>query len=403
MANGSCFPGKRKLCLACLVSVLFIACGASRGGDLDLCLVGQAAGASDGDADRIVQKSDSPENRFRRARDLVEVGDYDTAREIYAVLHMQQPENVDYVFGYAQTLFWSGDSDSALRCLSLARDLAPAYEDLWAFELQVLASRPGRSAGRKADAFRSMAALHFPEAAWLSRPTARVQRKFRWEVGTDREHLDNGSPDWNRSYAYFAGYADDGRHLYLNAAKYDRFNLSDNEITVGASVQFLDRWIVGGSLQLSDGSDFLAESAIDVGVSRTLKDGWVLGLSGRNRQFRVDTVNAFGVNADRYFGKYRVGYAATNSRLGSESTMTHKFDFFVHNTSRSYIGVTAVAGEEAEIIAPGQLLVTSIEAIEIIGRHPVNDYLSVVWRVGTHRQGSLYRRDKIGVSIAGGF
>jgi len=42
-------------------------------------------------------------------------------------------------------------------------------------------------------------------------------------------------------------------------------------------------------------------------------------------------------------------------------------------------------------------------AIAMSGQHPLGNGLSILWRLGTHRQGSIYRRNSIGLSIAGEF
>jgi len=55
------------------------------------------------------------------------------------------------------------------------------------------------------------------------------------------------------------------------------------------------------------------------------------------------------------------------------------------------------------MIAPGQLLKTEVTSVAISGRHPVSNYLSIGWRLATHRQGTLYRRTGIGVSVSGEF
>jgi YaiO family outer membrane protein len=345
----------------------------------------------------------SADTRFSHARELAQAGCYEFALAEYAILIAEQPQNVDYVFGQAQALFWSGEADRSLKSLAMARAMAPDYEEVWRFELQVLSSRIGKSARIDAEKFRAMATRRFSGVAWLSTPLPPVVSRYRWEFGTDREFLSNDSPDWNTSYAYFDRRATNGNFFHLTAITYDRFDLSDTEFGFGPTVGLSHIWTVAAAVKFSSTSKFLPESTFDIGVSRKLNDGWVIGLRGRSRRYPDTTVNTFGADVDKYFGKFRAAYYLDNTYLSSEATLAHRAVLSFYADSGSQVGVTIAAGEEAEIVAPGQLLKTTISAIALSGRHPINDYISVVWRLGTHRQGSLYRRDNIGVSIAGGF
>jgi hypothetical protein len=92
-----------------------------------------------------------------------------------------------------------------------------------------------------------------------------------------------------------------------------------------------------------------------------------------------------------------------SARLSSEQALVHTLIVNFYADSGFQLGVILAAGEEVEIVGPGQLLKTDVNSIALTGRHPVNEYLGFGWRLASHRQGRFYRRNAIGVSISGGF
>jgi YaiO family outer membrane protein len=110
-----------------------------------------------------------------------------------------------------------------------------------------------------------------------------------------------------------------------------------------------------------------------------------------------------GLHAEHYFGRFRAAYRLQSARLAGESSLTHSgaLNYFADSGNR--YGLTIAVGEEVEIIAPGRLLSMDTSAISLSGQHPLRNGLSILWQVGTHQQGSIYRRNSVGLSIAGEF
>ncbi|MCH8137293.1 MAG: YaiO family outer membrane beta-barrel protein [Proteobacteria bacterium] len=217
------------------------------------------------------------EHRFLYAREAAHAGDFDRAKQEYVRLVLDEPDNVDYIFGYAQVLFWSDNLERSPRFLERARKLAPDYEDIWKLEYQARISATRNEPSASFDQFRQMAAKNFPSAEW--------------------------------------------------------------------------------------------HRVIDKAISR----------------------------------KYRIAYSLDNARLSSEQAVVHALTVNFYANSGSRLGVILAAGDEVEIVGPGQLLKTDVNSIALTGRHPINEHLGFGWRLATHRQGPFYRRNSIGISISGGF
>ena len=347
--------------------------------------------------------TDSAVERFECARRLAQDGQFEAALREYRELGERYPDNVDYLFGEAQVRFWSGDPEGALRLLPRARRLAPHYEAVWQLEQQVLAAYDGPDAGSRREAFRSDALQRFPGAAWLRGEPARPAASLSWAIGMNVDTLDNGAQDWRHLHAGIDRRSPAGHVLSLAVSEHRRFGLADSELAVGGSLELPADWHVHATLGTSRNAEFLPETTIATGVARALEHGWVLGADFRQRRYANNTVDTSGVNVQRYFGRFRAAWQLQNTRLDSASSIVQvaTVDFFPDSGSR--YGLTVAAGDEVEIVAPGQLLEMDVSAVTLSGTHPLNQRFEIGWRVGTHRQGSFYRRNTIGLSIAGQF
>lgn len=347
--------------------------------------------------------SGDPAQRYRRARTLAADGEYDAAIQKYRALSAEHPGNADYLFGEAQVRFWSGNSACALELLQVAKELAPGYEALWKLEYQVLRSDKQPGSRDELDAFRSAANQQFPGAAWLRAEQAKEAARWGWETGLNRESLDNGAADWQDVYAYLDRRSPSGDVLSLKLTEHRRFSVTDNEFAMAGALKLADHWMLSGAIALSPDAAFLAESVVDLAASRQLSDGWLVGADVRHRRYAENDVSTWGLNVERYFGRFRAAYHIDNTRLSSSSSFTHQGVLDYYASSGSRYALTIAAGDEVEIIAPGQLLEMEITAVAVKGQHPLSERLSVLWRLGTHRQGSIYRRSSVGLSIAGEF
>ncbi len=175
------------------------------------------------------------EFQFQSARDASRTGDFELAMERYAKLMLNEPDNVDYIFGYAQVLFWTGNLERSLRLLELARKLAPEYEDIWKLEYRARNTPTRNQPNASADQFRQMAAERFPGAEWHRKTDKIVSRKYRWEFNAAREHLDNGAPDWQQIGALFSRNLAEKALVTLAASTLNRYGMTDTQFGIGGS------------------------------------------------------------------------------------------------------------------------------------------------------------------------
>lgn len=366
-----------------------------------LLLVSSNTRANEFDDDIAVP--DSSEHRYQAAREAAQTGEFDRAISEYAALMLEEPENVDYIFGYAQALYWSDEIAQSLHHLKLARVLAPDYEDIWKLEYRARIALTRDPSSVSVEQYRQMAAERFPNAEWHRKAEKTTSKKYHWELSADRERLDNGAPDWRQLSAFFGLDVTEKALLTLTANSMTRFSTTDTQLGFGGSIKTSENWTFGGSLAVSSSPSFLPETAIDLRVSRRFEHGWVGGARWRRRDYEDTSVDSFGLITERYFGKYRIAYALDSARLASQQAVVHAFTVNFYADAGSQFGVILAAGEEIEIVGPGQLLRTDVDSFALTGRHPINEHLGFGWRLATHRQGQLYRRSAIGISVSGGF
>jgi YaiO family outer membrane protein len=109
------------------------------------------------------------------------------------------------------------------------------------------------------------------------------------------------------------------------------------------------------------------------------------------------------LNIARYFGDFRVAYAVDFARLrGDSTTAAHSAAVTYYASARTQLTANIAVGEEAEAVAPGLVLRTDVRAVSVGGRHALDARWGASWWFGSHRQGDLYRRRYVGVSVSRG-
>ncbi len=342
-------------------------------------------------------------DRFACAQRLLVSGNHAAALIVFEALTADQPDDVDYWFGLAQAQHRSGNDTSALLALQRARELAPDYEQIWQFELTILATQQGDAAKTREEELRAAARSRFPDAEWIDEILRVPQYNYRWEAGADLDWLDNDSGDWRRMYLYVDRVAQTGDIIRASLASVERFDRRDTELGLGVSLQFSEKWNGAIDGQFSADPAFLPRMSIIANLAYRLDHGWAIGSGLRHRDYPDIRVFGGGLSVERYFGRYRASYVLESAWLDSETAITHRATVNIYADNDAQFGITVAAGKEVENVGVGQILETDISSIALTGRHPLGQYLSIMWRLGAHQQGDLYSRYTTGVSIAGGF
>ena len=212
----------------------------------------------------------SPEHRYQSARAAAQAGEFERALQEYESLLLEDANNVDYLFGYGQALFWSTDVRRSIQILEKARKRAPDYEDIWKLEYRALNIEVRNQSRESIDEFRQLAVERFPDADWYRETDETVSRKYRWEFSAGREQLDNDAPDWEHVNFFIGRKLTEKALVTLSAGTFSRFGEWDTRFGTGASLDVGENWTVFGGFAVSSSPNFLPESAIDLGDRKSV-------------------------------------------------------------------------------------------------------------------------------------
>jgi YaiO family outer membrane protein len=340
---------------------------------------------------------------FEQAQLAARSGDFEFALAEYARLLTVEPDNVDYLFGYAQVLFWMKQPRRSLPFIQQARKLSPDYEDVWALEWQVRHALDSAEYGSETDAFVREARERFPNSEWHRKPVEPNTVKTHWELGATREHLSNGSPDWQSTNARLTRDLSDDASISLAYGRYKRFGESDTEYGGDLRFRVARVWTVFSGIRTSSSPVFLPESEAGLQITRQFRHGWVSSVKMRRRDYDDVLVTSVGMTLDKYVGRYRLAYGLERSHLSSEQALVNTLSANYFTSHDAQFGLVLAAGQEIQVVGVGQLMKIDVNAVVLSARHSISDRLYIAWQIGTHKQGNLYRRNLIGISLTGGF
>lgn len=343
------------------------------------------------------------QDQFVEARTAADNKEYGRARELLEQLMLEHPDNVDYLLAYAQAHYWAGNEADALRFAQQARELAPDYEDIWNLEFQIRRALAESGTGPNIKPFLVQAEARFPASEWYRAPIDHPDHGYEWEITASRHRLDNGSDDWHQLNASLARRVSNGANIRGLLGRYTRFGETDHQFGIRVAVPFATLWSIELGFRSSSSPAFLARNDFDLAISRQLGNGWVASGTLRQREYAAASVSSLGAMTEKYVGKYRFAYALNGSRLTSKHALVHSVSANVYADSGWRVGINLAAGQEMEVVELGQLVKTDIDSIVLSGRHPVGGSLQIGWQLGTHRQGDLYRRNFVGVSVSGAY
>jgi YaiO family outer membrane protein len=338
--------------------------------------------------------------RFKLAEVLAWSKHYDAALAEYDRLLHDHPSNVDYVLGKAQVLTWDARLAEAAAELERARSLAPGYEDVWRLELTVLE----RGDAARARELRAAAAQRFPQARWWRTPAADPPAgpATQLTAGTEHESLSTNVPDWQRVFVQVDHRRDAGS-LYAALSRDQRFGFSDVSLAGGADWGLSARWSAGVDVGWAPGAHFMPRIAVSGRALRSLANGWETEFRLGHRDYRDARVATAGVGFGRYFGDFRAAYRVDLTELdGAASSAAQSVTLNYYRSPRTRFNFSVVAGQEADAVGPDTVLRTDVRGFTVGGRHTLGGHLGLSWWLGSERQGDLYRRDYVGVSVIAG-
>lgn len=325
---------------------------------------------------------------------------YGEALTEYDALILAHAYDVDYALGRAQVLAWLGKNREALEELERATTLAPDYEAVWKLRFRLLRRQEAATDSDELAELRTEAEAKFPQAHWWQALPSERTARFHLTLGASYEHLSNDLPDWNGQYLSLEMTLKEKYRYFGRISRDARFDNFDRQFALGGEWNLPANWTGGVEISTGPGANFQPKSVFSLRAGRRFGNRWSAYFRWGQSRYTVATVNRFSGVAERYFGKYRAAYGLNVSHLnGSENTLAHTMTVDWYLSTGHSLRLNLANGKEAEAVDSNTVLQTDVSSVTISGRHAASDRLTVLWWVGTHRQGDLYRRSYVGLAV----
>jgi len=348
------------------------------------------------------EKAFDTDAAYARATADLRAGRHEAAAERFAVLLQRDPNNADWLLGRGQSLLALGRPAEAVPVLEKARGFAPAYEDVWRAELNALEAS---DQSRKAEALLEEAARQFPRSEWPRLRRAELRERELLRTGTrlsingSYERLSDDKGKWRTLAVDIDHPLRRALRLIGGVHGEERFGEQDGQLAAGLVSRFGD-WVAVVSGDVAPDAVVLPQSSIQLEIGRPITRTVSLGLRARHARHETVDVDTIAATVEAAIADLVVAYSLV-------ATQPTDLDFgYGHNlrVSREYgsssrVSVVLSHGEEAETVAPGQVLVTQVDSIAIVGLHWLSPAWGWAWEVGYHEQGDLYNRSRVRLGL----
>lgn len=324
---------------------------------------------------RLAEYPGDLEARFLYARMLAWDQQWAASLEQFDRLLSNNADDVDYLFGRAQVLVWSGNPRDALPLLERARALAPDYEAVWQLEAQAMLA--------------------------LNEPARRTDgTSSHIEGGFSLENLSNDLPDWTSLYLHAGHQLGERRSIWGQLRQTERFEETDQELATGLYWPVGRDWTATATASLAPDAVVLPEWTFAARLQRPLIRGYGMQVGVQHSEYASASVRMMTLTGDYYRGNYYAGWTVYLSKLEqADVTFANQWRVDRYYGERSRVGVLVALGEETESVGNGIFTTDDTLSLVLTGIHWLNPDWGVSWDLIYHEQGDAYRRGGFRVGL----
>jgi YaiO family outer membrane protein len=341
--------------------------------------------------------------RHALAFEHLRAGDFAKAEREFSALLEIDADNVDWLLGRGQALTATGRAAEAVPLLERARERAPDYEDVWRAELN---AREASDDVVGAEALLEQAGRQFPGSQWPAlrqqalRERELLQRGTRVSLTSSYEHLSDDKGDW-RSLALALDHPLGAQlHGLLELRAEERFEERDEQLAAGIVRRFGSGWAAAINASVAPDASVLPQGALEIEIGRPVSAHASVALRARHSSYETMDVNMLAASVEIASGNYRAGYSLVASRpTDLDTSLAHSLRLSRDYGEASHANLSLAYGDEAETVAPGQVLVTHNKSVALHGLHWRSAAWGLGWEISYHEQGDLYHRLRFGVGL----
>lgn len=213
------------------------------------------------------------------------------------------------------------------------------------------------------------------------------------EAGIGFDSLSGNYDNWKNAYIQYEQSLSDETLSYLRFNQTRRFDLSDNELLLGFYTKVNENWQLFGEFGGSGTSRVRPELQGQIILSRSLSNGYLASIGLHRSHWPTSTSQGYSLQVERYFDQWRWSYRIRQDHLlGGSSALSHAATLSYFYADWSSITIAVNQGEEAEKVAPQQLLITDVKGISLYGLHQLSSDWGVRWALSFNQQGNFYDR-----------
>ena len=350
---------------------------------------------------RVAQAPHDTDAHYSLARAHLTSGRFHEAAGEFDLLLALDPRNADWLLGRAQAALALERPREAVRLLERARTLAPGYQDVWLSEAIALEAE-GRH--DEADELLEAAVERFPGSQWPATQKRRLHQANLASRGTrvgasmSYEELSGAQPSWRSGNVSVEHPLGSASRLVIGAAVEQRYDAQDEQLALGLVRRLQSGWVIEATGAFAPDAGLLPDGELRLEVGRSLTRAVSASLRYRHAAYASVDVDALAAATEYGFGNYRAAYTLTAAKpTAIDPHFAHALRFARDYGEGSSVSLLLARGEEAESVAPGQVLVTRNTSVALFGTHWRSAAWGLTWSCGWVEQGELYER--IGVRL----
>lgn len=213
------------------------------------------------------------------------------------------------------------------------------------------------------------------------------------EAGFGFDSLSGNYDNWQNAYVQYEQSLSNKTLGYLRFNQTRRFDLSDNELLAGFYTDLNENWQLFGELGGSGTSRVRPELQGQIILSRALSNGYLISAGTHRSHWPTSTSQGYSLQLERYFDQWRWSYRIRQDHLlGGDSALSHAATLSYFYDEWSTITLALNQGEEAEKVAPQQVLITKVKGISMYGLHQLSPDWGLRWALSFNQQGDFYDR-----------
>lgn len=224
------------------------------------------------------------------------------------------------------------------------------------------------------------------------------------EAKTAVERLTGGRADWRTTQVDWQTRNDARQTYYGDLRSTERFSQQDSGFMLGTYQPLGDAWSLQLEAAVSPTHRVLARQSLFAQVERRFEGGWGTAAGFRRSDYARSGTDIGVLTVDRYISSFRAAYSLYLGKPdGAGFNPSHRLQGNYYYTDRSFIGISATSGKEAENIFPTGIQSSRVHGFSISGRHEFAPGWAASYEWLTHQQGDLYTRRGIGLGIRHAF